>query len=279
MTVVRIDPRFTGPPGTANGGWTAGLMAGFLPVDGPVEVTLRKPPPIGRALDVLLLPPTGEARPAEASGHGGDEGPAVVLRTADGGPPTGDIAVARPAAVEPGTGIAPPGTGPWPDVPPVALDVARAVAERYVGLTNHPWPSCVVCSPARAAGDGFRIFPGPVADGSRRVAAVWTPDASLAVGRSDAVAPEAVWAALDCPTGWAWPIPEEPAVLASFAVDLVALPRVGEDHVVVAAPDAAQGRRRSARSTLYDRRGRVLGRARAVWVVVDPATFGRATQD
>src|SRR4029450_503869 len=45
-----IEPRFNGPLGSANGGYTCGLIADF--VDGIAEVTLRRPPPLGRALRV-----------------------------------------------------------------------------------------------------------------------------------------------------------------------------------------------------------------------------------
>src|SRR5215216_1386364 len=47
-----IDPRFNGPAGSANGGYTCGLVADF--VDGIAEVTLRSPPPLGRPLRVEL---------------------------------------------------------------------------------------------------------------------------------------------------------------------------------------------------------------------------------
>jgi hypothetical protein len=43
-----IDPRFNGPPGSANGGYTCGLLA--AQVGEPAEVTLRAPPPLGRPL-------------------------------------------------------------------------------------------------------------------------------------------------------------------------------------------------------------------------------------
>jgi hypothetical protein len=36
----------------ANGGWISGLLAGRLPYDGPVEVTLRAPTPLGTRLRV-----------------------------------------------------------------------------------------------------------------------------------------------------------------------------------------------------------------------------------
>src|SRR5918996_2619259 len=45
---VMIPARFNGPPATANGGYTCGLVARLLGVD--AEVTLRRPPPLDRPL-------------------------------------------------------------------------------------------------------------------------------------------------------------------------------------------------------------------------------------
>ncbi|MDQ3741762.1 MAG: hypothetical protein M3389_12560, partial [Actinomycetota bacterium] len=39
---VRIDARFQGPPGAANGGFLAGTLAG----SGPARVTIRRPVPL-----------------------------------------------------------------------------------------------------------------------------------------------------------------------------------------------------------------------------------------
>ena len=61
--------------------------------------------------------------------------------------------------------------------------LARAGAcgrARYVGHRRHNFPSCFVCGPERAPGDGLRDFPG---DGRRQVAATWTPGADLAGAR------------------------------------------------------------------------------------------------
>jgi len=45
---LAIDPRYNGPPESANGGYTCGLLAGL--VGEPAEITLRSPPPLGRPL-------------------------------------------------------------------------------------------------------------------------------------------------------------------------------------------------------------------------------------
>jgi hypothetical protein len=45
---LRLGERFCGPPATANGGYACGAIAELL--SGGVEVTLRRPPPLGRPL-------------------------------------------------------------------------------------------------------------------------------------------------------------------------------------------------------------------------------------
>jgi hypothetical protein len=131
-----IDPRFNGPVGSANGGYTCGLVADFL--DGMAEVTLRRPPPLGRPLAVER------------------ENERVVVRDGDA-----VVAEAVPTEVE----LALP-------VPPTYEDATRASA-RYPGFEEHAFPTCFVCGPEREVGDGLRIFPGPLDDGL--VAGPWTP--------------------------------------------------------------------------------------------------------
>jgi hypothetical protein len=142
MTVLTIDPRFNGPPGSANGGYTCGLVAEL--VGGPVEVTLRRPPPLGRPLQV-----------APADG---------CVRLLDG---EDVVAEAAPAEVS----LEPP--------EPVDPDEAERAAKRYPGFERHAFPTCFVCGPERREGDGLRIFAGPVRD--RDVfAAPWVAPAGVA---------------------------------------------------------------------------------------------------
>jgi hypothetical protein len=139
MKIV-VDHRFCGPSTSGNGGYTCGSMAAF--VDGPAEVTLRVPPPLGTALTVER---DGETLVARAG--------AVT------------VAEARPATVD-------------LEVPQsVSFAAAERAASRFAGFEEHPFGSCFVCGPERAPGDGLRIFPGPAADDL--VAAPWVPDAAL----------------------------------------------------------------------------------------------------
>ena len=47
-----IPSRFCGPPGSGNGGYACGRIAAY--VNGPVTVTLRRPPPLATPMAVEL---------------------------------------------------------------------------------------------------------------------------------------------------------------------------------------------------------------------------------
>jgi hypothetical protein len=49
---------------------------------------------------------------------------------------------------------------------------------------------------------------------------------------------------------------------------------VGEPHVVMGTAHRSEGRKTFTASTLYDSDGRIVARARHVWIAVDPAAFG-----
>ncbi|MEV4631004.1 hypothetical protein AB0J90_32530 [Micromonospora sp. NPDC049523] len=209
-----IPGRFNGPPGSGNGGYSAGVFA-----DGePYEVTLRLPPPLDTPLSLV------EGRVRDPDG-------AVVAEVT----PTGAVDTV---------------------VPPIGYAAAQRASTAYVGFTGHPFPTCYVCGPDRS--DGLGIFPGPVADG--RTAAPWTVP--------DDVSPPMVWAALDCPGGWAIIGPERPYVLGRIAVQLERMPAPGDQCVVVGELATAQGRKALVHSTLYGPDGAELARARATWIAV-----------
>jgi hypothetical protein len=232
-TIV-IDPRFRGPPDSGNGGYTCGLLAGSI--DGPAAVSLRSPPPLGVPLSVV------------AEGDG--------LRLLDG---ETLVAEAEPAGRDPAGEV--PGF--------VALDEARtASAGSFFLSDSHPFPTCFVCGPERAKGDGLQIYAGPH---DEMFAAPWTPARALA--REDGtVAPEIVWAALDCPTsapGMNRPGPDGtvlPIVLARLAVDLRAQVVAGAEHVITSWEIGRDGRKREAGAALFDAGGRLLASARALWI-------------
>ena len=90
---------------------------------------------------------------------------------------------------------------------PVSLDEARAGEDRFEGFMRHPSPECFAWGHERAAGDGLCIFTGAVGtpvNGEKQLAGVCGPDPSC-LDADGYVRPEIVWAALDCPGGWAIP--------------------------------------------------------------------------
>src|SRR5690606_21278347 len=127
-------------------------------------------------------------------------------------------------------------------VPAVPYDRAVAVSVGYPGFADHPFPTCYVCGPERGRGDGLRIFPGPLPDG--RAAAPWqVPEDVTAV---------TLWAALDCPGGWAIVAPGRPYVMGRMTARVLAVPDPGTECVVLGAVVTTEGRKAEVRSAVYD---------------------------
>jgi hypothetical protein len=131
-------------------------------------------------------------------------------------------------------------------------------------LDDGVFSRCFVCGLARD--DALGVFAGAV-DGRELVASPWTPPSWTADG-TGAVLPEFVWAVLDCPTYFATHLHEElaPAVLARVACWIEAPIVAGEQHVVIAWPLDADGRKRHAGSALLSRQGQPLAVSRALLI-------------
>ena len=136
---ITLPRRFCGPPDSANGGYTAGVLAQH--VGTTAEVTLRRPPPLDRPLVV---------EPEESR---------VVLRD-------GADLIAEASATTVDVDVR----------PPVTLDTAAAVSlsSPFRDATIHPFPTCFTCGPSRQQDDGLRLFAGRV-PGTDSFAAPWTP--------------------------------------------------------------------------------------------------------
>jgi len=254
MTELLVPARFCGPPGSGNGGWTAGAMAQLVHGQAhhhaepwpAITVTLLRPPPLDTSVPAVAA--DGVTTAAD------EQGPVAQAQRSD-----------RELS----------------EVEAVDAATARAAEASYAGWVTHPFTSCFTCGPAREQGDGLRIFPGPVddLDGASRVAAAWTPHASTAEDwhayeddHQRASIP-VTWAALDCPGGWAADLASSPAVLGRMTARVDTLPLIGEEHVVVGHSRGRDGRKLHTASTLYDSDGRVVATAQHTWITVDPATF------
>lgn len=229
---IRVPTRWRGPASSANGGYTCGLIAGAMGVAG-AEVTLREPPPLERDLRV-------ERR---------DEGVTVC---------DGDMVVAEGRRAAMDLEI------PAPPSNVEATEASRAGYERW--SVEHPFPECAVCGPEREPGDGLRIFPGRLGDDGL-FACAWTPD-ELVAGADGTALPECVWAALDCPTSAPARVEPggPPVVLGRLRASIDGPVELGQSHVIVSWALERDGRKSTTAAALFDPRGRVLGRARAVWI-------------
>jgi hypothetical protein len=241
---LTVAARFNGPPGSGNGGWTAGALADRM-ASGPddvVEVRLSSPPPLDLPL-ALSTDPDGTL-------HARYE----------------QVAVARARRVP-----SPP-VGPVPE----PVDWARALAaeEHYAGAEDHPFPGCFACGPQRA--DGLGLRPGPVDGRDGTVVTTWVPDPSLrhdpaglaqadpslrpdpslrhdpAAGTPpDVTTLAACWAALDCPGGWSTDLVGRPMVLGTITARVRTRPLIGARHLVVGRFLRSSGRKSWTESALY----------------------------
>lgn len=232
MTIV-IEPRYSGPPNTGNGGYVAGRFAAGT--EAPAEVTLRKPIPLG-------VPLTPEHDTDTVRIRHGDTLIATVTPSMDRPPPL-----------------------PEP-VSPTDARTAAAKSRLRQHPADHPFPGCFVCGPDNPA--GLHILVGPVS-GRHLAADLWTPAVELADG--DEVRPEFVWAALDC-SGGLGAFGDDPADVAYLLGRITVWPlapvRAGEPHVVLGWREGVSGRKLTAGSAIQTAAGESVAVARATWIRV-----------
>jgi hypothetical protein len=232
-----IERRFCGPPDSGNGGYVCGLMASYI--DGPAEVTLRRPPPLETPLTIE---------------RNGDRS----VRAFDG-----------QTLIAEATGVP---SAPAPELPgPVSVQQAySAGAQSQLRLHPelHPFPTCFVCGPARRPEDGLGIMVGPV-PGYALSADVWYPAEELA-GPDGRTRPEFIWAALDCAGGigaFGDGAPDgAPYLLGRLSAGQIGEVNAGEPHVVVGWRLAEQGRKMLAGSALFAASGQPVATAQATWI-------------
>jgi hypothetical protein len=230
-----VIERFCGPPQSGNGGYVCGLAAELLTgYEGhPTQAKVKAPAPLQKKLAVHR-----------------QDGSVILL---DGDKP---VVEAKPSDEDVTIGI--------PEAP--NPDIARNWSMGYQGFKRHFFPSCFVCGPDRAHGDGLRIFCGP-GPGGKLVAAPWTPDSSLDNG-AGMVAPRYIWAALDCPGGAAALEGREPKliVLAKFVVELKRPAIIGKEHIVIGWAKKITGRRNLVGSAIFDANRELVAVGEGLWL-------------
>lgn len=269
-----VARRFQGPPDCANGGYVCGLLAARM-APGPLRVTLRRPVPLERALGFEAVDGGGLALVVARSVTEQPSGLRSRSVAAMGGEPahrggksSGSASVAEPDGGEPlavAVGCDLPDIG---EIPQVGLEEARVLPLDERLVSEHPFPDCFGCGPNRDRSDAVAISPRRLASGV--YAAAWTPGPGLPHRPNGELAPECVWAALDCPSSFpAVPPGPPPHVLGRLEGDVRAPILVGEEVVCVSWSLGGNGRKRYGASALLGPGGDVRAVARATWIALE----------
>ena len=235
---VTIGRRYQGPPESGNGGYVCGRLAEYI--DGPATVRLLSPPPLETPLSVVR------------------SGERLELKSGDG-----VVAWAHPAEPE------------FSPIKAPKIESARHGRKVYAGHTRHVFPGCFVCGVDRREGDGLLVHAGPVQPSDTTevqylVACDWTPHPNLC-GEAGVVAERYVWAALDCPSGWAFlTFTEDIALLGELTVEILSEVQCGAEYILAGWQVDHQGRKHLTGSALFDANGNTLAQAQATWIVIDP---------
>lgn len=222
-----IERRFNGPIDSANGGYACGRLAAF--VDGPAEVTLRRPVPLDTPLDAerhadgSVTLHHGETLIAEAE-------PALPL---DLEPPY------RPSVIE-------------------ARDATRHCFQGPELLA-----CCYVCSPRRF--DGLGVTFGPLESDPTMTGGLLLADPTVP-HENGHVLPEIAWAALDCPSYSPSLWGDRPSLLARMRAEILEPIPLGKPVVVVGWSLGGEGRKHESATALLAPDGRMLARASALWI-------------
>jgi len=227
MESFSVPARFCGPPTSGNGGYTCGMVAREM--GAVVECTLRSPVPLEKSLRVEHV-------------AGG-----AVLRS------DGKVIIEANSTT---LDIEPPA--------PISLEAATEASSASPALDpRHPFPTCFVCGPKRGAADGLRIFPAPL-NGNLHAAA-WLPAAEFGNATGD-LNPEFLWAAMDCPTGFAAGFPVAGTLVTGrLAVKQLEPIRVNAPCVLLSWPTGIEGRKHFSAACLYQNQ-KPCAVARATWI-------------
>ncbi len=235
LETMVVSRRFCGPSNSGNGGYVCGRIANHI--SGPATVRLFSPPPLETKLRI-----EAEDNVVKLFNES--------LLVAEGHKAQLDL------------------------MPPLSPSISEAkeASKSYLGFTDHNFPRCFVCGPARKTGDGMRIFAGPLKD-SPVLASPWIVDKSL--DRDSRIPDEFLWAALDCPSGFAvLPVSEGMTiVLGQLSGQIYGSVMADEECVVIGWPIQIEGRKRISGSAVYSASGDVVAIGRATWIEVSQKAF------
>ncbi|MFI9508454.1 PaaI family thioesterase [Nocardia sp. NPDC052566] len=233
VSEISIPDYVHGFPDVAFGGYVAGLLAKRSGAP-RVRVDFRAKVPVGEPI-VLASPRSG----------------AHTLTGADGTL----LAEASPAVLR----IDPPPVPSWADAHDAAAAQLPSGSRRVT--------DCYGCGTACAPGRGLLLHPCAAADRELTVAA-WSPHPALA-GADGQLPPEVVWAALDCPGGWAaitWQGMRPGSVTAALTATQLRPVLAGAQYISYAWPIHREGRKFTVGVGLATASGELCALAEALWI-------------
>ena len=244
---ITVPARFRGPPESGNGGYVAGVIAELFPSpqspapDAAIEVTLRAPTPLDRAMQVarpdddslqLIL---GETLIAEARRT------RLTLDVPE--PPSFAAALAA-----------------QPESPSFFENINPLLPE---GTGFHP--ICFCCGADVEADEGLHVYAAPVA-GFDGVAAAWQPSPEFA--DENGCLPERIlWAALDCPGQFAYLVAGiRTGMLGRMTGRILKPVSAAQELRVIGWCLEVERVKHFAGTALFDASGDLCGYSRQVWI-------------
>ncbi|WP_039797846.1 PaaI family thioesterase [Nocardia araoensis] len=228
---LTVPAHVRGYPGVAFGGYVAGLLAAASGAT-QVRVDFRRAVPVDTPV-MLAADASGGASLTDLDGAVLAEASASTITVTPRHAPTWEQALAASATA----------------------DVLRKMSH------------CYGCGAACAPGRGLRLSPWAVPTHDMVVSA-WTPHPALA-GPDGFLSTENVWAALDCPGGWAAMALRDlrpGAVTAALTATRFEPVRAGESYLSYGWPISSDGRKHTVGVALSRPDGTLCALAEALWI-------------
>lgn len=233
---IVIERHFHGPPNTGNGGYVSGLLAKEL--EGTIEVTLHKPPPLETKL--LLSRESGQCQLKHED---------KLIASAK----KGELILDIPECI--------------------SLEEAKSASKNYEKLKAlHSFPNCFVCGYQRQKKEGLRIFSG-VSKDPNLFAAPWAPYPALA-NSEGILAEEFIWAALDCPGAFAAMGDHfKPMVLGRITGQVFQDIKVDDQYIIMSWEVSNEGRKHFTGTAIFNSYKKLCAAALSIWFEIDPKKY------
>lgn len=235
VVTIKVDEYFQGQTGMGQGGYTAQRFV--QAVGRPLTIAFRSPIPLDTDLEIVE--------------H--DDRWLLV------DPAAPSVAILEGTEWEPA----------FATTTPVSIAHAHEARARFPhDDVTHPAPLCWSCGLMPSS---MRVHAGPLDD--QRWATPWrAPD--WAISDDGSIDAAAVWASIDCASGWyIGGLEGRQVVTVQFAVEITGELVADEEYALVAwAGDYSSvwdGRKRGACAELFDTAGTSVARARSFWLSVE----------